>query len=256
MEFKGLDQLRAHVPDLRSPSRSAIAALIVITVFTLTTAFFVAVDRAWPSWTLAGQVLILALAFVLASQFFRQKKRYLERHGDMAYRNAFARFVLTGLPVVFAAIAHIAYMPGPPIPPGWWTPGQVILGWLLVILGAALWARSVLTFGADNLAMLYVYFPHEGRMVESSIYRVLRHPVYAAIIRLAMGMALLNGNWFAVTFALFMPLGLTGWLTFVEEKELLERFGGSYAEYRQRVPAFWPRLRQIPAFFGFLLTGK
>jgi protein-S-isoprenylcysteine O-methyltransferase Ste14 len=47
-----------------------------------------------------------------------------------------------------------------------------------------------------------------------------------------------------------------GWLRFVEEKELIERFGGAYLDYRARVPAFWPRLRELPTFFRFLLTGK
>jgi protein-S-isoprenylcysteine O-methyltransferase Ste14 len=44
-------------------------------------------------------------------------------------------------------------------------------------------------------------------------------------------------------------------LRFVEEKELIERFGQSYLDYRARVPAFWPRWRDLPIFFRFLLKG-
>lgn len=33
-------------------------------------------------------------------------------------------------------------------------------------------------------------------------------------------------------------------LKLVEEPELVLRFGGSYSEYKRRVPMFWPRLRR------------
>jgi protein-S-isoprenylcysteine O-methyltransferase Ste14 len=41
----------------------------------------------------------------------------------------------------------------------------------------------------------------------------------------------------------------------VEEKELIERFGQAYVDYRQCVPAFWPRLRDLKGFFEFLIVG-
>jgi protein-S-isoprenylcysteine O-methyltransferase Ste14 len=69
-------------------------------------------------------------------------------------------------------------------------------------------------------------------------------------------LALLNGTWFALTCVLIFMLGLWGWVRLVEEKELLERFGPSYAEYRRRVPAFWPRPRDLGRFFKFLITGS
>jgi len=116
--------------------------------------------------------------------------------------------------------------------------------------------RSIVTFGADNLAMLYVYFPQEGHRVDNSIYEVLRHPIYAGVLRLGVGLALLNGNVFAIFFGLLlMPFGLTAWVRLVEEQELLERFGTGYANYRKATPAFWPRLRYLGEFFRFLLKG-
>jgi len=42
----------------------------------------------------------------------------------------------------------------------------------------------------------------------------------------------------------------------VEEKELIERFGQSYLDYRKRIPAFWPRPRDLGGFFKFLLSGE
>lgn len=85
---------------------------------------------------------------------------------------------------------------------------------------------------------------------------MLRHPVYAGVLRVIIGLALLNGNANSIAFIFFAPLGLFSWVHLVEEKELLERFGDSYADYRKRVPAFWPRVRGLGKFFSFLVTGK
>ncbi|MDO9130018.1 MAG: isoprenylcysteine carboxylmethyltransferase family protein [Anaerolineales bacterium] len=255
MGFKGLDQLRKHVPDLRTPLGSARIGLAVLLVFGLLTAAFFAVDDLWPDWTLVWQFGALIIGFSLVSTFFRQRKAFITRWGEMAYRNAFACYVLTGLPVIFAVVAHTGYMPGPPIPLNWWTPGVATLGWFFFVVGSAVLIRAVFTFGADNLAMLYVYFPEEGRLVDTALYGLLRHPTYAGIVRIGIGLGLLNGNWFALAFGLFMPLGLTIWLKLIEEKELLERFGAGYANYRRKTPAFWPKPRDIGKFFRFLLTG-
>jgi protein-S-isoprenylcysteine O-methyltransferase Ste14 len=116
-----------------------------------------------------------------------------------------------------------------------------------------LWVRSALTFGADNLAWSYVYFPDEGRLVDTQMYGFLRHPVYSGVLRVTIGLCLLNGNWPALVFALLAPLGFTGWVRLVEERELLRRFPG-YAEYRQRVPAFWTW--HAVKFWRFVLSGE
>lgn len=73
---------------------------------------------------------------------------------------------------------------------------------------------------------------------------------------IAFGLALLNGTWTALAGALIYALVLWGWVTLVEEKELIERFGPNYAEYRRRVPAFWPRLDNLRGFFSFLILGS
>jgi protein-S-isoprenylcysteine O-methyltransferase Ste14 len=115
---------------------------------------------------------------------------------------------------------------------------------------------GVLTLGVDNLTMLYVYHPERSRIVDQAIYRILRHPVYAAALRVAIGLAFVNGAWFAVTCAFLFWLGLWGWVRLMEEKELVARLGQPYEDYRRRVPAFWPRLRDLAGYFRFLFTGR
>jgi protein-S-isoprenylcysteine O-methyltransferase Ste14 len=157
---------------------------------------------------------------------------------------------------VAASLAHLAYMVGPVIPDIWWKPILVYAGWFLIIINVALWLRSVLTFGVDNIALVYVYFPQEGRFVNSSIYSILRHPVYSAILHISIGLALISANWYSLLVAILLPLGFAGWVRLIEEKELIERFGQSYLDYRKSTPAFWVKPRDWVKFFRFLISGN
>lgn len=254
MNLKGFESLARHVPELNSTSGWMKVAGSFLGIFGLTTLYFVITDNI-PTWTIDSQIVVMALGYLLLSRFFTRKKKFEEKFASDAYRQAFGRFALPGLAVIFAAIAHISYMNGPKFT------NPIILevftwaGWLFVITGAILWVRAMLSFGVDNLTMLYVYFPEEGYIINSSIYGIIRHPVYGAALRLSIGLALINAGIYPIVFVFILPLGLFGWLRLVEEKELLERIP-KYAEYRQRVPAFFPYPNRIPAFFKFLITGK
>lgn len=255
MNIKGMDALAKHVPELNSTGGKLRITLYASGVFTLVNVYFIFTDNIL-TWSIDSEIIISSLGFLILSFFFSRKHAYKEKYKELAYRNAFAHYAIPGLGLIFGAVAHAGYMNGPLLPIGWWTIVILALGWFMVCVGASLWIRSVYRFGVDNLTLLYVYFPEEGYIVDSSIYSILRHPIYASAIRVWVGLALLNGNANSIIFSFFVPLGFTGWIRLVEEKELLERFGQSYAEYRKHIPAFWPRLRDLGKFFKFLLAGR
>ena len=255
MNIKGMDILSKHVPELNSTGGKLRITLYAILLFALVTAYFIITDHI-PTWSIDSQIIIIALGFLVMSLFFSRKQTYKEKYKELAYRNAFAHYGFPGLALIMAAIAHAGYMNGPFVPQGWWTIVFLVLGWFMLCIGAILWIRSVFAFGADNLALLYVYYPEEGKIINSSIYGILRHPVYAGVLRVGIGLALLNGNANAIAFAILMPLGLTSWIRLVEEKELIERFGQSYLDYRKRTPAFWPKWYDLGTFFKFLIMGR
>jgi protein-S-isoprenylcysteine O-methyltransferase Ste14 len=255
MKFKGMDVMERHFPDLRTAGGKLRIGLYALGWFIIVSGYFIVSDNI-PTWSIDSQILIVALGFLIMGLFFSRKKLYQEKFGPLAYRNAFLRFGIPGLAFLLSAVAHAGYMNGPFVPRGWWTGVFIALGWLMLVSGVILWARSIFTFGADNLSLVYVYFPAEGRLIDSAIYSILRHPVYAGVLRVMIGLALLNGNANALAFILFAPLGFFGWVRLVEEKELIERFGSSYIEYRRRVPAFRPKIKDIPAFLRFLFSGN
>jgi protein-S-isoprenylcysteine O-methyltransferase Ste14 len=255
MKFKGMDELAKHVPELKSTGGRILIVFYAISLVALVTAYFIVTDNI-PTWSIDSQIIIVSLGFLILSLFFSRKQAYKDKYGELAYRNAFAHYIMPGLALIFGAVAHAGYMNGPEIPQGWWTNVFLALGWLSLLIGAALCVRSIFTFGADNLALLYVYYPQDGRIINSTIYGILRHPIYAGVLRLFIGLALINGNANSIAFAILIPLGFVGWTRLVEERELVERFGDNYLDYRKRVPAFFPKLRDLGIFFKFLLTGK
>ena len=254
MNLKGFENLARHVPELNSTAGGMKIAASAVGIMGLTTLYFILTDNI-PTWTLDSQIVVMALGYLLLSRFFTQKKKFIEKYADDAFRQAFGRFALPGLAVIFASIAHIAYMNGPKFTNPTILTIFLWAGWFFIVVGALLGVRAALTFGIDYLTMLYVYFPEEGRMIKSNIYGVIRHPIYGAALRLSIGLALLNAGIYPIVFVLILPLGVFGWLRLVEEKELLERIP-EYREHRKQVPAFFPYPNSIPAFFKFLLTGK
>jgi protein-S-isoprenylcysteine O-methyltransferase Ste14 len=170
-------------------------------------------------------VVLGTLGFGLLLMFFRVKTQYKTKFGDLAYSKAMSRFGFPALGIFISVVMRMGYIPGPVIPHLWGYPVLPVLGGLLVAAGLLLFVRSVQALGVDSLTMLYVYFPGEGRLADSKIYAIMRHPIYGAVQTVGLGLAALNGTWFALTLALIFMPGMWAWVHFCEEKELLERFG-------------------------------
>jgi protein-S-isoprenylcysteine O-methyltransferase Ste14 len=111
----------------------------------------------------------------------------------------------------------------------------------LLASGALLTWRALQSAGLDTILGVYVYYPNEGRKVEGSAYAVVRHPLYAALDRVALAFALWNGSVYALLLAaLFIAVWHPIWYG-IEERELLDRFGEAYDTYAKSTPAVIPQ---------------
>jgi len=247
--------LEDHVPELRSRVGYALVTLGFLGVMAATSLFFVVVDRGFAAWMPDGEIVVLTLGFLVLSRFFTQRSRFKQQFGQGAYSAAFVRFVVPGLGIIVASIAHLAYMAGPEVPDLWWTPMLRAAGWLLLAAGLTLWLRAIASLGIDTLVLLYVYVPEEGHMASSSIYALIRHPVYSAALNMGAGLALIHANWYALLVVPVLNLFFFGWIRLAEEPDLVVRFP-DYLEYRKRVPAFLPWPRDLPRFLRFLILGN
>ena len=143
-----------------------------------------------------------------------------------------AQLVLLGL-ILLAPLA-----PGQPAWPAPWSLAARGVGLLLGLAGLALALAGLVGLGA-NLSPL----PHpkdDAVLVESGVYREVRHPIYAGLIIGSFGWALLTNSLpalgLAVVLLLFFDVKSRR-----EERELLARFP-AYADYRRRVRKFFPHI--------------
>jgi len=240
--------------ELSVPSAGLLALSTIVAAAATAIVFFQAFDGLFVGSTLVSQAIVMCTGLAIISQMILRRADLKARWGERSFSVAFRWLAIPGLTLIGAGMAHFAWIEGTRS-----VPREVVLIPLLYLLisGIMLWLRALTVFGIDNLSMMYVFFPDEGRLVESNIYSILRHPIYSAVIRIAFALVLWNGSLFALFASLMAPLTMLMWLRLVEERELIERFGDGYREYRARVPAFFNvNPRTWPVLWRFLLTGK
>ena len=125
-----------------------------------------------------------------------------------------------------------------------WRSLALILGSLLYFPGLALvlWGRLALaqmynvssTFGAQLYA--------DQQLVTHGPFALVRHPMYLGVLLTTTGGILLYRTWTFVVLLLQLPVLVVRVRR--EEQALAAEFGAQWAGYRQRVPAWVPRLRR------------
>jgi len=82
-----------------------------------------------------------------------------------------------------------------------------------------------------------------GALVTDGMYARVRHPQYAALFLITIGMLI---QWPTVLTLLMWPVLTFAYyrLAMREEREMVAQFGDAYDEYRRRVPPFVPRRRR------------
>ncbi len=82
-----------------------------------------------------------------------------------------------------------------------------------------------------------------GRLFTEGIYGQVRHPRYIEIAFVLASIALFT-NYLAVYILLAAYFPAIYIVVLLEERELRNRFGGTYESYCREVPRFFPRLRK------------
>lgn len=119
-----------------------------------------------------------------------------------------------------------------------------LFGFVVVLLGQA--CRTLAIGQAENI--------RRGgrqkrvaakRLIQHGIYAHTRNPLYVGNLLIVIGLGIIANNswWYIFVFPFF--LSVYWCIVFAEEDFLLRQFGQEYAEYRQSVPRFFPRLRGI-----------
>lgn len=139
--------------------------------------------------------------------------------------------------VIVQGILFILFAIAPSIGPIWNFPAAVtLIGWVLTISSVLFLAWSARTLG-HSLTPFPRPLP-DGKLVTSGAYRLVRHPIYCAVIIGAFGLALITENWLrlAMTGILFIFFDMKARR---EEVWLQEKYP-EYSQYRSRVKKLLP----------------
>jgi len=110
-------------------------------------------------------------------------------------------------------------------------------GYFFLLAGLALRAWSILYIGGRK----------SSRLVTDGPYSICRNPLYVGTFLAVIGASMCLENFALLLAALVVFLPIHWLVTRLEEEHLESKFPGQYAEYRKRVPRFWPRLRNYRA---------
>jgi protein-S-isoprenylcysteine O-methyltransferase Ste14 len=142
--------------------------------------------------------------------------------------------------VVFGGLHSDAALRIPPLFPG---PTGMVTGCVLLASGLAMWIWCVVWFLRAKGTP--VPFNPPQKLVLSGPYALVRNPMLTGVFSSLFGLGFLLHSLSIVVLwtPAFVLLNVLE-LRYVEEPELVRRFGASYCEYRQRVPMFVPKLQR------------
>jgi protein-S-isoprenylcysteine O-methyltransferase Ste14 len=194
-------------------------------------------------WLNFAVLVISSIAFSVL-YVLSVRPAHLERKiGEQAYRRC-GRYRLIGMiSMGVASLDYVLYrwypLPIDPLParfpwPYW---VSVVTAAAIGVSAMALMIRGVRDAGKEALA------PDKSHTMYGGIYEKIRHPQAVGEAPLWIVMALLINSPFLMAFSL-LYLGVWYWWCVEEEKDLLLRYGQSYADYCARTGMFWPKQRQ------------
>ena len=119
-------------------------------------------------------------------------------------------------------------------------PGIRAVGIVLLAVGGVFGISGVRMLGRNTTPLPH---PRDGsQLVQSGIYRVVRHPLYTSVMLASLGWALSWESWLALPPALLL-IPFFHAKARCEERWLREKFP-EYADYSLRVPRFIPNFRR------------
>ena len=146
------------------------------------------------------------------------------------------------IPFAFFFISYVVYVFYPlplPIPNElpWDYTISVILAIIVTIPSFALMGIGVKHAGTETLS------PKKEHTLYGGIYNRIRHPQALGEVWVAHIVALVLHRTFLFLFA-FLWIPVFYYMSVVEERDLIVRYGKPYEEYRERVGMFFPKRRK------------
>lgn len=246
---EGFELLKEKVAEFRSLWKGIAIFLVWFLLFLVCVVFFLWFDGLMSYGALISQFIVALVCSAFVYGYFKNASRYREKYGDLAYRYFFFHFVMPLFATWFACTFHPLLVGERGILPYWLA---IVIGIFLIIV-RPLTTRHIQESGFDVVGHglgIYTVFPEEGVRVSSEIYSYVRHPMYLGQFCVGLAFAFFRNNIISLLSALIflIPVLVAVWL---EDKELIERFGDEHKEYIENTGALFPH-RDIVKFLKLL----
>lgn len=115
----------------------------------------------------------------------------------------------------------------------------VLTYWFISGIGAIIACTSRYSLGKNW--SLSVQRKENHQLIQTGIYKIVRHPIYTGLLLLFIGNAIIVGDYRAILAVLIVFISF--WLKLKKEEKLLtETFGTEYKEYKNRTKSLIPYL--------------
>jgi protein-S-isoprenylcysteine O-methyltransferase Ste14 len=116
---------------------------------------------------------------------------------------------------------------------------SVFSGLFLLIFGAIFNIRGRFDLGKNWANQIEIYTDH--KFISRGTYSLVRHPLYASLIWMFIGGALVYVNYMAISVTIFIFLPMMYYRASQEESLLLKEYK-EYNNYRKKVGMFFPKI--------------
>ena len=119
--------------------------------------------------------------------------------------------------------------------------GGSVIGFVFLALGVVLLLWCVRDFYVSGKGTLAPWDPPK-RLVVVGLYRVVRNPMYVAVLTVVLGWTLVFGSLWLAFYMVTLAMAFHLRVLFYEEPRLRQLFGPEWTAYSTAVPRWLPRL--------------
>ena len=181
----------------------------------------------WNGWLFVA--LLFVPMFIAGLVMLRRSPDFLKKRLDAKEKQAAQKGVLAFSGLMFIAgfvVAGLDFRFGWSVMPRW----VVIAASALFLVAYGLYAEVM----RENAYLSRTIRVEEGQtVVDTGLYGIVRHPMYAVTILLFLMMPLVLGSWFSLIAFAFYPAIIA--LRLKDEEDLLTRELPGYADYKKKV---------------------
>jgi protein-S-isoprenylcysteine O-methyltransferase Ste14 len=112
------------------------------------------------------------------------------------------------------------------------------MGLFLIIFGLVI--RSFAILKLKKFFTVTVSVQKDHRIVDTGIYKHLRHPAYLGSMISFLGLGIALQNWLTIIIIFFPIFGAISYRMYIEEKVLNKEFGEEYSDYSSRTKKLIP----------------